>query len=198
MTTPKVSTIGTRISKWGEKANSYQPLEKQKPEPPQLCYKNCLALGKQIGLSSSECEFLLALVLFEQESAFSDLLGFSDIKLRRDFIHAIATMLDAPMERIHEMTSGEGKLVSCALATWNGIGRINTAFKLSNPNLSEKLFQDNCNVENILSTIATPPPAPTLGYKDYPHISDTLADLRLSTLNRPSPLNPHPQYHPGG
>ena len=153
--------------------------EGESPTPPGLCAKNCELLGRKVGLNLMERDFLLALVLFEQESAFSDALNLADIKHRRDFAQAAASMLNLPLEKVLNLSTGNGKLAVAALAKWGSNRRASPTFQLCNSDLAEKLMQEPCTLRSLLSSIVAPPPAPTLRYKDYPHITDSLSDLRL-------------------
>ena len=157
-----------------------QRMETMQLEPPRHCHRNCTMLGKAIGLNTEECRFLTSIVLFNQEPAFRDAFFMTDAKSHRDSVLAIATMLKAPMRKINQLTSGSSQLVTAAIAKWEparrGGGKV---FELSNPQLGEKLMDPSCTIQALLSSIATLTSPPSLNYKDYPHIKDTLADMRL-------------------
>ena len=151
-------------------------LETSNPKPPSPCFENCAVIGGHIGLDPVGCQFLMALILLNQEPVFEDVLRMGTVVRRREWMIVVAQMLNTPRTVIERLCAPNSKLVTSGLAKWSSRHRLGYSFEPCNEELAEKIANEPCSVGGLLSTIVNPVPGPTLRYGDYPHVKDTLAE----------------------
>lgn len=153
-------------------------LEADPPPIPRACQRNCNMLGRKVGLSRRELSLLYLLTLFSGTGIFRDLMIVADVKTQREIITLFARMLGMTAKQIQHSTSHDSPLLSSALAKWSRDHRSRPRFGLIDESLGEKLIESECSIKALLGSFVHPAPSPTLSFRDYPHITETVADMR--------------------
>lgn len=153
-------------------------LEANPPAIPRACRRNCEMLSSKIGLNTSELSLLHLLALFSGTGILRDLFLVANITTQRDNIMLFSRMLEIPQREIQGCTKGNSNLVSSALAKWTRDHRSRLSFGLVDISLGEKLVEPECSVKSLLGSFVQPAPTPTLSFRDYPHVAETIKDMR--------------------
>jgi len=153
-------------------------LEANPPPLPKACRRNCDMLGRKIGLSRRERSLLYLLTMFSGTSIFRDLLIVTDPKTQRDKIMLFSRMTGMTVREVQSCTSRESHLISSALAKWSRDHRSRPRFGLINESMGEKLAESECSIKVILGSFVHPAPKPSLSFRDYPHVAETIRDMR--------------------
>lgn len=153
-------------------------LEANPPTIPESCRRNSEMLASKVGLNPRELSLLQVLALFSGTSTYSELLIMAGIKTQRDNIMLFSRILKLPYQEVQRCTTPSSHLVHSALAKWSRDHRSRPSFGLVNQSIGEKLVDSECSVKALLGSFVNPAPAPTLFYRDYPHASEIITDMR--------------------
>lgn len=153
-------------------------LEENRPPIPGACRRNCDMLGHTIGLNSRERSLLYLLTLFSGTSILRDLLIVVDPKTQGEYIMLLSRMTGMSNREIKSCTSNGSRLHNSALAKWSRDHRSQPRYGLVNESLGERLVESVCSIKALLGSFVNPAPRPTLSYRDYPHVNETIRDMR--------------------
>ena len=161
---------------------------KERRGPPHF-EQNCALLRKAYGLSEVETKILRLSILKDQDGLISDTFALCETKTRWAHIELLATVLDETPASIDGALAPRSRLIRLKLieACKN---RSNFLFVSSDDELSRRICFGPCTLEDIFRDIAREAPRPTLGYRHYPHLSETLKALRQylrTALRRKTP-----------
>ena len=146
--------------------------------PPRRWMRNLQAIGRVLGLSTSEQQVLLLVCLRFIEPVLGDAFDLLREMRKREYLGLVAHMLRLPMDEVFEAASARGKLVQTGLIRWSPAGKMRVGLEILNPEVAESLLSESFSVEAAIRTIASVASPPTLALGDFPHLKETLGYLR--------------------
>lgn len=148
-----------------------------------LCHQlrhNFGILRRMVGLSAAEEEVVRFFVIFQHDSDLLDAVRLLDAEDSEEALEALARKaLRTRDEEVREAFSGGGRLHELGLLHYGeSRPRHHAGPRFFSSDIAQDLLRRTVNEETLLREIVQPPQAPTLAYRDFPHLAPTLRILR--------------------
>ena len=140
--------------------------------------RNVAKVGKVLGLDQADRKILLFFGIKENYPVLEDGLNVFRGMQRKDYFRALGRILGVPYKSIQSSLSSGAPLMQSALLKWGRSSRHGHYVSMEMDKIAEKLLEPDFTLEKAIRTIAMPGAAPTLTYRDYPHLAKTLGFLR--------------------
>lgn len=147
---------------------------------PLLIQKNFQHLSRFVQIKPSDQQILAFLVLREHESVMADAVNVLTFGSVSDYVGAIARALKLRPNQVAAALSPKGELVQSGLVKM--MEKRRSAPKVPaffSPRVAASLLTDGFDRDNLLRDVVIPVAPPTLSYRDYPHLRETLNLLRI-------------------
>jgi transitional endoplasmic reticulum ATPase len=158
-----------------------QHLEKAQPPLPGSLSQNCKVLCDALGLSSPVEQAILEFEVIKANSqAIYDALHISNVNTRFEYVQAVAYAINSPMETVEAIYAPDSIFFQASLLAWERNHRLNLSNAgISDAKLAYKLNHGICSINDLIQGIVSLAPAPRINYSCFPHIAESLKDLRV-------------------
>ncbi|MFO7718179.1 MAG: ATP-binding protein, partial [Desulfohalobium sp.] len=135
-------------------------------------------VGNVLGLGEADRRVLLFFAVREVRPVLQDGLNLFRGQHRKEYIRKLARMLGESERAIRLSLAPDGPLMRSCVLRWERNSRNGHYVDLQMDALGELLLEPNFTLEKAIRTLATPAPASSLRYRDYPHLQGILGNLR--------------------
>lgn len=139
---------------------------------------NCRLLAQVFGLNPIETKVCQFKIIEQQNRVLLDALRVARLNTRRRHIRLLAAALGEPVERIEPCVRSNSRLIKIGLLKWSVNRQANFELDFAGQELSERVLYHSCSEQDLIRDTMKLSVPPTLGYRNYPHLRETLGSLR--------------------
>ncbi len=143
--------------------------------PPHIT-SNCLIVTKLLNLCEVEQSVLMFELIRQSESVVNDVYRIANPKGQSGYLDLLGVALGIPSRVLRmKLRPLESVLLQACVLNWNQ----RPYLQFARDDIANALLQYDCNLDRLTASVVNKGLPPTLTYRDYPHLQESLEWLRI-------------------